>query len=126
MRLFFSDEVLFTSALGGHHVSLVTPVSLRAQIFRRRHHVSWGSPRLTTVLPCKLGKARSLQSEAAQRSLPDVRLNLRGLRVRDGDEGLEVRWGRRDSQFDVNPVYYVFGHSSYLRCYDAHTISWVF
>ena len=113
--VFGSDEVLFND-----------PVSLRVQIFRRRHHVSWGSPRLTTVLPCKLGKARSLQSEAAQRSLPDVRLNLRDLRVRDDDEGLEVRWGRRGSQFDVNPVYYVFGHSSYLRCYDAYTISCVF
>ena len=53
---------------------------------------------------CKLGKAQSLQSEATQRSLPVVRLNLRVLRVRDDDEGLEVRWEQRDSQFDVNPA----------------------
>ena len=57
---------------------------------------------------CKLGKAQSLQSEATQRSLPVVRLNLR---VRVDDEGLEVRWEQRDSQVDVNPVYCVFDHS---------------
>ena len=79
MRLVFSDEVLFKSALGGS--------------------------------PCKLGKAQSLHSEATQRSLPVVRLNLRVLRVRDDDEGLEVRWEQRVSQVDVNPVYCVFDHS---------------
>ena len=78
MRLVFSDEVLFKSALGGS--------------------------------PCKLGKAQSLHSEATQRSLPFVRLNLRVLRVRDDDEGLEVRWEQRVSQVDVNPVYCVFDH----------------
>ena len=60
---------------------------------------------------CKLGKAQSLQSEATQRSLPVVRLNLCFLRVRVDDEGLEVRWEQRDSQVDVNPVYCVFDHS---------------
>ena len=50
-------------------------------------------------------------SEATQRSLPVVRLNLRVLRVRDDDEGLEVRWvEQRVSQVDVNPVYCVFDH----------------
>ena len=62
--------------------------------------------------PCKLGRAQSSQSEATQRSLPVVRLNLRVLRVRDDDEGFEVRWvEQRVSQVDANPVYYVFGHS---------------
>ena len=64
---------------------------------------------------CKLGKAQSLHSEATQRSLPVVRLNLR---VRVDDEGLEVRWEQRVSQVDVNPVYCVFDHLR-LRCDDA-------
>ena len=70
---------------------------------------------------CKLGKAQSLHSEATQRSLPDSTTNLCFLRVRVDDEGLEVRWGQRDSQSDVNPVYCVFDHLWYLRCYDACT-----
>ena len=79
------------------------------------------------MLPCKLGKARSLQSEAAQRSLPVVRLNLRVLRVRDDDEGLEVRWvEQRVSQVDVNPVYYVFDHSWFAMLRRLHTVSCVF
>ena len=43
-------EVLFKSALGGHHVS-------------------WVSPKLTEVLSCKLGKALSLWSEAVLEGL---------------------------------------------------------
>ena len=70
---------------------------------------------------CKLGKAQSLQSEATQRSLPVVRLNLRALRVRDDDEGFEVRWvEQRVSQVDANPVYCVFGHSWFC---DAMTLA---
>ena len=57
-----------------------------------------------------LGKPKAYTAEATQRSLPVVRLNLRVLRVRDDDEGLEVRWEQRVSQVDVNPVYCVFDH----------------
>ena len=69
--------------------------------------------------PCKLGKAQSLHSEATQRSLPVVRPTCVFLRVRVDDEGLEVKSGQRDSQSDVNPVYYVFGHLWYFH--DATT-----
>ena len=68
---------------------------------------------------CKLGKAQSLHSEATQRSLPVYTTNLCFLLVRVGDAGRGVKCGQRDSQSDVNQVYYVFGHLWYLRCYDV-------
>ena len=91
----------------------------------------WQCRRFTgneSIQNCKLGKAQSLQSEATQRSLPVVRLNLRVLRVRNGGEGFEVRWvEQRVSQVDVNPVYCVFNQSWFIlmRCDDAHTTSCV-
>ena len=74
---------------------------------------------LIDIERCKLGKAQSLHSEATQRSLPVYTTNLCFLRVRVGDEGRGVKRGQRDSQIDVNPVYYVFGHLWYLH--DATT-----
>ena len=65
-----------------------------------------------------LGKPEAYTAEAPSEVCPVVRLNLRVLRVRDDDEGLEVRWEQRDSQVDVNPVYCVFDHLR-LRCDDA-------
>ena len=65
-----------------------------------------------------------MQSEATQRSLPVVRLNLRVLRVRDDDEGFEVRRvEQRVSLVDANPIYYVFWSFEFLRCDDACTRS---
>ena len=65
------------------------------------------------------GKAQSLHSEATSEDLPVYTTNLCFLRVRVGDEGRGVKCGQRDSQSDVNQVYYVFGHLWYLRCYDV-------
>ena len=50
---------------------------------------------------------------------PVCTTNLCFLRVRVGDEGRGVKRGQRDSQIDVNPVYYVFGHLWHLH--DATT-----
>ena len=82
MRLVFSDEVLFKSALGGHHVSL--------------------------------GKPKACTAKQPSEVWPVYTTNLCFLRIRGGDHGRGVNGGQRDSQLDVNQVYYVFGHLRYL------------
>ena len=71
---------------------------------------------------CKLGKAQSLHSEATQRSLPVLRLNLRG---RDGGGGFEVRWVGTKSCKALMSIwmYCAFNQQLYIlmRCYDVHT-----
>ena len=61
-----------------------------------------------------MGEPNACTAKQPNEACPVCTTNLCFLRVRVGDEGRGVKCGQRDSQFDVNQVYYVFGHLWYL------------